>query len=561
MVERSENDKLKVFISYSRADLAFADQLDMALKACGYAPTLDRHGIGGGEDWRDRLSALIQEADTVAYVLSPESATSDIVQWELEETDRWGKRLIPVVCRALGETAPPQRLKDLNYVHFYAEPKVPGSGFGHGLGQLMTALDTDVDWVCRHTRLGALAARWDEGRRSVERLLTGNDIAEAKDWTARKPKGGPDVTALQLAFIRASEDGAIDRQNAAKRELEERERILQTAEADRRAREVALNDREVAIAHTARLKRLQAVAAGITLAIFAAFAWWGYGSWAQQRAIAQEAVREDIRGQIVAYATAQGEFAGDQAEGHLTSPYTTPLVAKLRQRDKAMAEALIDTHQGVTDLAIKTMGKDNPQRPLFSTSMNGHVYLWKQPPSRRKHALLIGVDNADYGPSTLILGAPSHDAKAMMQVLVEAGFDKSEITLLSNVTAREVRQQLISIEAKLRSTEPTQSRIRGKTGLMMPPPLSVPVGITKWSPPANSLLLVFFSGHGVSLNNTNYILPRIGESIDLSRPSDFERLASLSLRVEQFLSEIDNAAAASVVILDTHFPALDRPMR
>jgi hypothetical protein len=53
--------KLNVFISYSRDDLAFADQLDEALEPCGFANTLDRQGIAGGEGWRRRLGNLIRE--------------------------------------------------------------------------------------------------------------------------------------------------------------------------------------------------------------------------------------------------------------------------------------------------------------------------------------------------------------------------------------------------------------------------------------------------------------------------------------------------------------------
>ena len=72
--------KLNVFISYSRDDLAFADQLGEALALCGFATTLDRQGIAGGEDWRRRLGNLIREADTVVFVLSPSSGgDGDIV--------------------------------------------------------------------------------------------------------------------------------------------------------------------------------------------------------------------------------------------------------------------------------------------------------------------------------------------------------------------------------------------------------------------------------------------------------------------------------------------------
>jgi len=55
-------EKLRVFISYSRDDLAFADQLDAALGLHNFSVVLDRHGICGGEDWKRRLSSLIWDA-------------------------------------------------------------------------------------------------------------------------------------------------------------------------------------------------------------------------------------------------------------------------------------------------------------------------------------------------------------------------------------------------------------------------------------------------------------------------------------------------------------------
>jgi hypothetical protein len=71
-----DREKLRVFISYSRDDLRFADQLDAALNACGFESVIDRHGISGGEDWKRRLGSLISEADTVLFMLSPSSARS-----------------------------------------------------------------------------------------------------------------------------------------------------------------------------------------------------------------------------------------------------------------------------------------------------------------------------------------------------------------------------------------------------------------------------------------------------------------------------------------------------
>ncbi len=214
--------KLKVFISYSRRDsLDFADQLAAALEAYGYEAVVDRHGIAGGEDWQKRLGALILAADTVVFVLSPESVGSDVCAWEVAETDRRAKRLLPVVARPLGSASVPQRLRDLNYIFFYAEPSAPGSGFGAGLAGLVAALNTDLDWLREHTRLGELAAGWEARGRPENRLLTGTDIDDAKAWLARQPKTAPEPTAVLRAFVTASEDGAAARASEARRRLDE----------------------------------------------------------------------------------------------------------------------------------------------------------------------------------------------------------------------------------------------------------------------------------------------------------------------------------------------------
>jgi hypothetical protein len=234
----SDKGKLRVFISYSRDDLDFADQLDAALY--DFECLIDRHGISGGEDWKRRLGNLISEADTVVFVLSPSSARSEICAWEVEEAARLNKRILPVVCRPLEGVNPPLRLRDLNYMFFYADPKVPGSGFGTGLANLVAALNSDFDWLREHTRYLQRAMEWDKGARPANRLLSGNDILEAKAWAARRPKGAPEPTALHLDFIRASEEEAEARLADQRKQLE----AMAAAQAER---ETALNKAQEAL--------------------------------------------------------------------------------------------------------------------------------------------------------------------------------------------------------------------------------------------------------------------------------------------------------------------------
>src|SRR5215468_5592996 len=275
----SERGKLRVFISYSREDLKFADQLDAALSACGFECLIDRHGISGGEDWKRRLGNLISEADTVVFVLSPTSARSEICAWEVEEAARLGKRILPVKCRPLEGVSPPPRLRDLNYIFFYEDPKVSDSGFGTGLASLIAALNTDFDWLREHTRYLQRATEWDRGGRPANRLLSGDDIADAKAWVARRPKSAPEPTPLHLDFIRASEEEAEARSSAQRKQLEE----MAAAQAER---EKALHEAEEALKQAADAQRKRARIRNIALvvlSILAVLAGWLYWNAEQQR--------------------------------------------------------------------------------------------------------------------------------------------------------------------------------------------------------------------------------------------------------------------------------------
>ena len=81
----SEHPEISVFLSYSRDDLAFAEQLAYSLKACGVSVAVDHAEIQGGERWQERLRKLILAADHVVFVLSPSSAGSGVCRWEVDE--------------------------------------------------------------------------------------------------------------------------------------------------------------------------------------------------------------------------------------------------------------------------------------------------------------------------------------------------------------------------------------------------------------------------------------------------------------------------------------------
>jgi TPR repeat protein len=339
-----DKGKLRVFISYSRDDLEFADQLNAALELCGFECVIDRHGISGGEDWKRRLGNLITETDTVVFVLSPNSARSEVCAWEVEEAGRLSKRILPVICRPLEGESPPPRLRDLNYILFHADSKTPGSGFGTGLTKLVAALNTDFEWLREHTRYLQRATEWDRGGRPANRLLSGNDIAEAKAWAARRPKNAPELTALHLDFIRASEEEAVSRSSAQRKQLEamaeaqtEREKALHQAEEAQRKR-----------ATMARIRNIALVAVSI-LALLAGLLGWRFKQQRQaaeeQRAAAE--VQRAIAEEQKAAAEKQRAIAEEQREqaDRILTGATTIIVKLQTQMDVETRKEVFEVFQ------------------------------------------------------------------------------------------------------------------------------------------------------------------------------------------------------------------------
>jgi hypothetical protein len=82
--------KAKIFISYSRKDMAFADRLEVALKARGFEPLFDRTEIYAFEDWWERIKNLITKADTRS---TEPSASNGMDRYH--HSDIGGRRYLP----------------------------------------------------------------------------------------------------------------------------------------------------------------------------------------------------------------------------------------------------------------------------------------------------------------------------------------------------------------------------------------------------------------------------------------------------------------------------------
>ncbi|MFI4998188.1 MAG: toll/interleukin-1 receptor domain-containing protein, partial [Hyphomicrobiales bacterium] len=205
---RAAEPKAKVFISYSRKDMAFADRLEAALEARGIEPLIDRSEIYAFEDWWRRIEALIAQADTVVFVLSPDAASSEVCHKEIAFAASCNKRLAPIVYRRVDDKALPQALASLNFIFLDDEARFEAS-----VDRLVEALNTDIDWIRKHTEVGEQSRRWALAKRPRGLLLRSPMLEEAERWIASRPRGAPVPTEDMQGFIRRSRRAATRRRN------------------------------------------------------------------------------------------------------------------------------------------------------------------------------------------------------------------------------------------------------------------------------------------------------------------------------------------------------------
>lgn len=247
-LRRADIDKFRVFLSYSRKDIDFAEQLVTALEAFNYEIMIDRTGIHAAENWRERLGEMILEVDTVVFLLTPNSTGSEVCRWEVDRALELHKRTVPVLISPLGSSKPHPALQQLNYIRFFPDPAVPGSGWGSGLAQLSTALSVDVDWIREHTRVAGLASRWEKGKQQPDYLARGSELVSLRHWRNTSPANAPALTSLQCAFLDASEAAEIEQQVSERKRLEE-------MKAAQDARALALLEAENALQQAADAHR------------------------------------------------------------------------------------------------------------------------------------------------------------------------------------------------------------------------------------------------------------------------------------------------------------------
>jgi len=122
-----------------------------------------------------------------------------------------------------------------------------------------------------------------------------------------------------------------------------------------------------------------------------------------------------------------------------------------------------------------------------------------------KVALLIGNTDYKFQP----LSNPVNDVRDINKTLIEIGFKKENVMVLENASRNEIIKALFSLRRKANQAE---------------------------------IALVYFSGHGMQVNNNNYLFPANTTAI---KESDLDNLVDLNLFIESA-----NSAKYGIILID-----------
>lgn len=189
------------FVSYAREDQPFVRRLFDALQAEGRTVWVDWHAVPALADWRAEVTSAIEAADVFVFVITPSSAGSEVCWLEVEIATTAHKRFAPLVLTDTDAALLPPAVRAPNWI--FVRPEI--DDFAGGVANLVTAADTDFDWLRLHTRLQVRAREWEHAGRDESVLARGRDLEAATHWLAESTQRTErEVSALQVAFLEAS---------------------------------------------------------------------------------------------------------------------------------------------------------------------------------------------------------------------------------------------------------------------------------------------------------------------------------------------------------------------
>jgi WD40 repeat protein len=184
-----------IFISYSRKDSQIARKLIAVFKSIDLDVWVDWEDIPPAAGWLDQIFQGIEQADAFVFLISPDSAASEVCNVELAHAHKNAKRIIPILVRDEDPKKTAAAIRELNWI-FLRET----DDFDAGLEKIKVAINLDLDWLREHSRLQVRALEWDR-KKDPSLLLRGGDLRNAAKMVSGHEGKDPVPSELQKMFI------------------------------------------------------------------------------------------------------------------------------------------------------------------------------------------------------------------------------------------------------------------------------------------------------------------------------------------------------------------------
>ena len=163
----------EAFLSYAREDIEFARRLHEALAGRGWAAAWDQDHevIPFSSLYEEEIKDAITAADKVVFVITPAWLASRPCAWELQLALQVGKAIVPVLRAEVPDGEVPDVVGRRNWIFFTDDGR-----FDESLGNLLQALNADLDWAKSHKQLQVRAQDWFDGSMASSKLLRGSDL-------------------------------------------------------------------------------------------------------------------------------------------------------------------------------------------------------------------------------------------------------------------------------------------------------------------------------------------------------------------------------------------------
>jgi len=126
--------KPNIFMSYSRREVGFVDQLTSRLEKAGFRVWLDYRSLIPGSPWKTQIDKGLDESEVILLVVSKESMASKYVELEWRRVIREDKRIILAIFEAVDI---PKELEQFEWVDFRGN-------FNKGVEELCAQLEQPI---------------------------------------------------------------------------------------------------------------------------------------------------------------------------------------------------------------------------------------------------------------------------------------------------------------------------------------------------------------------------------------------------------------------------------